>query len=142
MLHLWVLDMIQWIMSSKYGLLPSFQVIHDILMDDDEVEIIKVKKRKKKKRDENEWINEYKKDLQNAASSQMEQDSSIGIFELIELKAQQNNIEFYPHPNKKHDGKKVYKFGKLWICFYDKAIFAKCKDEWKPMDMQDLLRQC
>jgi len=105
------------------------------------------KRKEKRKREKGKgikdrlWTEEYREDLKTAKSrAQVVEESNVGIMELIEMKAQNQGIEFYLDSSKENDGKKVYKFGKTFICLYDKAVFVKQNGDWKVVDLQELFR--
>jgi len=106
--------------------LPSFDIVKRCLLNE-KVKKIKDKKSKSKKK-------------KFEAMDANDNEQPIGIVEFVQNLAQNNGVEFYLDFGKRFDGKKVYRFGKIFISFYDQLIFAKQEGEWKPVDVNDLLQ--
>lgn len=60
--------------------------------------------------------------------------------DLVEQAAEDNGILFIPLPNRRHEGKTVYSFGKCVICIDRDVVFYSTEGNWKPSSLQDLLR--
>eukprot|EP01084_Bolivina_argentea_P250812 420409_1 len=133
------LDMIHFVVCNTNQSLPSFDVIWKLQIDSKKHRKKRKKKKKKRKTKDrtDTWTNQYKQDM-SFHSNQVE---SVSILEWVQITAENHGIEFCLNPNVQHDGKKVYTFGTSSICLYDKStIFLKQTNQWKPVDLQDLLR--
>ena len=59
--------------------------------------------------------------------------------DLIESKAEENNIVFLPIPNRTHEAKQVYKFGNCNIVIDRGVIFVQEGQLWIPISIQALV---
>ena len=61
--------------------------------------------------------------------------------ELIEKKAEDNNIIFMPVPNKTYEAKQVYRFGKVNIYFDRRVVFMFTGEQWIPVSLERLIER-
>ena len=61
--------------------------------------------------------------------------------DLIEWKAEQNNIIFLPVPNKYHEAKQVYRFGNVQIVLDRRVVFVQEGQLWMPCSVNELVRR-
>ena len=61
--------------------------------------------------------------------------------DLIEWKAEQNNIIFLPVPNKYHEAKQVYRFGNVQIVLDRGVVFVQEGQLWMPCSVNELVRR-
>ena len=54
-------------------------------------------------------------------------------------KAEDNGLIFIPLPNRRHEGKTVYTFGKSVIYIDRDVVFYTVEGKWKPSSLQDLV---
>jgi len=59
--------------------------------------------------------------------------------ELMERRAEENNILFMPVPNRTQEGKQVYRFGRLQIYVDRGVIFALNGSLWSPVSLNSLV---
>ena len=59
--------------------------------------------------------------------------------ELMERRAEENNIVFVPVPNRTQEGKQVYRFGRLHIYVDRGVIFALNGSMWSPVSLNSLV---
>lgn len=59
--------------------------------------------------------------------------------ELMERRAEENNIVFVPVPNRTQEGKQVYRFGRLQIYVDRAVIFALNGSMWSPVSLNSLV---
>lgn len=59
--------------------------------------------------------------------------------ELMERRAEENNILFVPVPNRTQEGKQVYRFGRLHIYVDRGVIFALNGSMWSPVSLNSLV---
>jgi len=59
--------------------------------------------------------------------------------ELMERRAEENNILFVPVPNRTQEGKQVYRFGRLQIYVDRGVIFALNGSMWSPASLNSLV---
>ena len=59
--------------------------------------------------------------------------------ELMERRAEENNILFVPVPNRTQEGKQVYRFGRLQIYVDRGVIFALNGSMWSPVSLNSLV---
>merc|ERR1711971_528014 len=130
------LDLMHWRVTPGQGPLPSFAVVRESVLSNDERQRQKNEKRRRKEQSKRK---RKEKERANGKVSALDspEHKHISIVEMVDLKAQQSGIEFYPEFGKEYDGKKVYRFGKLSIHIYDDNIFAKRDAKWKPVDIDD-----
>ena len=76
-----------------------------------------------------------------AASSGSGANIPSNFKDMIEWKAEQNNIIFLPVPNKFHEAKQVYRFGNAQIVIDRGVIFVQEGQLWMPCSLNELVRR-
>ena len=59
--------------------------------------------------------------------------------DLVEKSAEENGFLFIPIPNRRHDGKAVYSFGKCLVYIDRDVVFYYREGKWQPTSIHDLL---
>ncbi|XP_066910452.1 tuftelin-interacting protein 11-like [Clytia hemisphaerica] len=59
--------------------------------------------------------------------------------DLVEKAAEDNGLLFIPLPNRRHEGKAVYTFGKCVIYIDRDVVFYSTEGKWKPSSLQELV---
>ena len=59
--------------------------------------------------------------------------------ECIERIASRNHVSFLTDFNSQKDGRTIYLFGELRICFEDGIVYALKKNVWIPITLDDLM---
>ncbi|XP_012559008.1 tuftelin-interacting protein 11 isoform X1 [Hydra vulgaris] len=59
--------------------------------------------------------------------------------DLVEQAAVENGLIFIPLPNRWHEGKTVYSFGKCVIYIDRDVVFYSTEGKWKPLSLQELI---
>ncbi|XP_035660288.1 tuftelin-interacting protein 11-like [Branchiostoma floridae] len=64
---------------------------------------------------------------------------SMNFKDLIQAKAEENNLVFCPIPNKWHEAKAVYQFGTKTIYMDRGVVFVQGEKTWVPVSLQNLI---
>lgn len=59
--------------------------------------------------------------------------------EMVERKAEENNLEFLPVPNRTYEAKQVYRFGRVFIYMDRNVIFLNENGQWMPVSLNTLV---
>merc|ERR1711860_196688 len=59
--------------------------------------------------------------------------------ELVEQKAQENNLAFYPIPNKYYQARPIYQFGGVTISLDKRVVFMNDEGRWIPVSLGNLI---
>lgn len=59
--------------------------------------------------------------------------------DLIQAKAEENNIVFMPVVAKRHEGKQLYTFGRIVIYIDRGVVFVQGEKTWVPTSLQSLI---
>ena len=59
--------------------------------------------------------------------------------DLIQAKAEENNIVFMPLVAKRHEGKQLYTFGRIVIYIDRGVVFVQGEKTWVPTSLQSLI---
>ena len=63
----------------------------------------------------------------------------IGNLIFFIQQAEDNGLLFIPLPNRRHEGKAVYTFGKCVIYIDRDVVFHSTEGKWKPSSLQELV---
>jgi tuftelin-interacting protein 11 len=58
---------------------------------------------------------------------------------MIERRAEENNLEFLPIPNRTYEGKQVYRFGRLTVYIDRNVVFMNENGQWIPVSLNTLV---
>ena len=59
--------------------------------------------------------------------------------EIVERRAEENNLEFVPIPNKTFEAKQVYRFGRVQIYLDRNVLFINENGQWIPVSLNSLI---
>jgi tuftelin-interacting protein 11 len=63
----------------------------------------------------------------------------LGFKELLERKAEESGLVFVPVPNRYHEGKQIYRLGRVQMVLDRGVVFVQADQSWSPVSMGRLL---
>ena len=80
-----------------------------------------------------------RRDAESVAHRGISTGGPTNFKDLIQTKAEENNIVFMPLVAKRHEGKQLYTFGRIVIYIDRGVVFVQGEKTWVPTSLQSLI---